>query len=187
MQPPKPPLFVRDRRELDDVLSRAKLLECPRCGRAGTLIGHGYVRGYAEHTNDRVIRGRRLLCSRRHRRSGCGHTRSVYVASIIRDFVVGSHTLSRMWQGIVDGCCPKIAWERSRPDLCLRSAYRLWKRLLAAQSHIRTATATFCAPPASDDVRPFAQLFEHLNLLTEPAVDCVIARFQLATQKHLFD
>jgi hypothetical protein len=46
MQLLKPPLFVRERQELDKVLLRANLLACPHCGRAGMLIGHGFVKGY---------------------------------------------------------------------------------------------------------------------------------------------
>jgi len=177
--------FVRDREALDQTLFEAKQLACPSCRRTGMLIGHGLLMGYAEDTSDREVRGRRLLCSARFRRRGCGRTFSVLLATAIAGFVVRTKTLSRLLEAVVDGGCVKGAWEQLGEPLSLRSAYRLWTRLLAAQSHIRTALVDLTPTPASADQRPFAQVLAHLRRAV--GAHDVLAGFQLSCQRGLFD
>jgi hypothetical protein len=149
------------------------------------VVGHGLLMGYAEHGGEWVVRGRRLLCSRRFRRSGCGRTFSVLLASVLAGFVVRSGTLSRFLQSVVGGLCRKAAWERAAPGLGLRSGYRLWAHLLAVQSRVRTMLCGVASPPASADARPMAQMLAHLRELVGDA-DCVLSGFQLAFQRGLF-
>jgi hypothetical protein len=185
MQYPRPPLFVRELAELSELLLRAKLMACPHCGRAGLLIGHGLLMGNAEHAGARVVRGRRLLCSNRARRPGCGRTCSVRLANVIKGFTVRTHALSRTWHAVAEGACLKVAWERARAGLCLRSGYRLWRRLLAAQPHVRTALSSLCPPPDSDDARPFVQLHQHLQRALSSTMGCLLAGLQLSAQRSL--
>lgn len=184
------PRFVRNREALDDVLGGAKQIACPHCRRTGMLVGHGLLMGYAERGSDREIRGRRLLCSARFRRSGCGRTFSVLLATVIAGFTVRTPTLSAILEAVVGGVNRKAAWERLRetataPELALRSGYRLWARLCAAQSRIRTALSDLTSPPASTDRQPTAQLLAHLRSVVG-AAPCVLAGFQLALQRGLF-
>jgi hypothetical protein len=178
--------FVRNLHELDGVLARAKQMPCPYCRRSGMVIGHGLLVGYSEHSSDQVVRGRRFVCSRRFRRAGCGRTFSVLIASVIARFTVRTGTLSRLLIAIVGGLCPKAAWERhAASGLSLRSGYRLWRRILHAQSHLRTTLCTACPPPSCTDPRPPAQFLAHMQRALGPA-ECLFAAFQLAFQRHLF-
>ena len=68
-----PKRFAADEAELGALGLQLKQWRCPHCGREGALIGHGWLRGYAEHGGEGVIRGRRVFCSNRFRRGGCGH------------------------------------------------------------------------------------------------------------------
>lgn len=149
------------------------------------VVGHGLLMGYAEHGGEWVVRGRRLLCSRRFRRSGCGRTFSVLLATVLAGFIVRSRTLSRFLELVVGGVCRKAAWERASPGLTLRSGYRLWARLLAVQSRVRTVLCGVGPPPASTDVRPVAQMLAHLRQVLG-ATECLFAGFQLAFQRDLF-
>lgn len=177
--------FVRDRQALDELLLGAKQMKCPHCHRIGMLIGHGFLVGYDEHGSDRVSRGRRFLCSNRFLRSGCGRTFSVWIASVLAGFVVRTEPLSRLLRAVVSGQCVKAAWERhASSGLTLRSGYRLWHRLMAAQSHLRTALCSTAPPPACNDHRPLAQLLCHLQHALGPS-ECVLAAFQLSLQRHL--
>jgi len=177
--------FVRDTHALDEKLAQAKQLACPHCRRTGMLVGHGLLVGYAESSSERETRGRRLLCSARFRRSGCGRTFSVLLASVIAGFVVRTPTLSRLMASVVAGLSRKAAWERMGVSLSLRSGYRLWQRLLAAQSHLRTTLSRLQPPPACADVRPMAQLSAHLRRAFG-AADCVFATLQLTCQSGVF-
>lgn len=191
MTPEATPRFVRDRQALDEILVNAKQTECPHCHRAGMLVGHGLLSGYAERGGDREVRGRRLLCSARFRRSGCGRTISVLLATVVAGFTVRTPTISAFLESVVAGLSRKAAWERAQapasgaPGLSLRSGYRLWDRLVAAQSRIRTALCRRAPPPATTDARPIAQMLAHLRA-TFTAAGCFLAPFQLALQRGVF-
>lgn len=182
---------MQDRNALDEVLVVARQSPCPHCRRTGTLVGHGLVMGYAERGTDRDVRGRRLLCSARARRTGCGRTCSVLIATVIAGFTVGAATLSRLLEEVVSGRSRKRAWERLQEaagggaGLSLRSCYRLWSRLCAAQSRIRTALSGFVPPPATADAHPVAQMLAHLRLVAGTS-GCVVAAYQLALQRGVF-
>jgi hypothetical protein len=150
------------------------------------LIGHGLLMGYAELGSDRVVRGRRLLCSKRGRRSGCGRTFSARIASVIAGFTVRTCTLSRLLLAVVGGSCLKAAWDKSvASGLTLRSGYRLWRRLQLAQSHLRSALCSLGPPPSCPNTQPLAQLASHLQQ-TLSSMDCLFAAFQLTLQRHVF-
>jgi hypothetical protein len=191
MAPQTAPRFVRDRQALDELLSGAKQISCPRCHHAGMLVGHGLLTGYAERGGEREIRGRRLLCSAHFRRSGCGRTFSVLIATAVAGFTARTPTISALLGGVVGGLSRKAAWERAHapvggaPGLSLRSGYRLWARLVAAQSRIRSALAGLTPPPPTTDGRPIAQVLAHLRHAFAGA-GCVLAAFQLAFQRGVF-
>lgn len=176
--------FVRDLSALDELVRRAKQMACPRCHRTGMRIGHGRLTGNAERGNAHEIRGRRLLCSARFRRPGCGRTYSVLIATVIAHFTVRTPTVSAFLQAVVGGLSRKAAWQSAGgpPGLSLRSGYQLWHRLRTAQSHIRTALCSLVPPPATTDGRPIAQMLAHLRHALD-AAGCVLAAFQLALQR----
>jgi len=181
-----PPRFVRDREGLDAVLAEAKQIACPHCRRIGMVVGHGLLMGYAEHGGEWAVRGRRLLCSRRFRRSGCGRTFSVLLATVLAGFVVRARSVSRLLESVVaGGLCRKAAWKQAAPGLTLRSGYRLWARVVAVQSRVRTVLCGVGPPPASSDVRPIAQMLTHLRQVLGVTA-CLFAGFQLAFQRDLF-
>lgn len=175
--------FVRDEAELERWLLTAKLEACPHCGCVGALNAHGWLRGYSELGSERVVRGRRVFCSNRHRRPGCGRTFSVLLCGVLGGFVVGAETLSRFATAVLSGASRKAAWERLG-KLSVHSGYRLWHRLARAQPHIRTALLGVCPPPACDDREPLAQLMAHLNQAL-PSAECVLSAFQLRLQRPL--
>jgi len=181
-----PHRFVRDLDALDAVLLTAKLTPCPHCRRTGMLIGHGLLWGYAERGCETVVRGRRLICSKRGRRTGCGRTFSVRLSNIIAGFTVRTNTLSRMLTAVTLGKSLRSFWQAERPlGLCLRSGYRLWRRLLCAQPLLRTALHSKAPAPPNDDSQPFAQLFAHLHSVLGTS-DCVLGAFQHEFQRGLF-
>jgi hypothetical protein len=181
-----PPRFVRGVEDLDLVLRDVKLWRCPHCRRFGTLIGHGLLFGYAEHGSEREVRGRRLLCSSHGKRGGCGRTFSVRLGSMLTGFCARTWTLSRLWIAVVAGLCINAAWtQHVGSSLSLRSGYRLWHRLLSAQSHLRTTLLATGPPPHCADPHPMSQLLAHLHHalgLAQPSDTCVLSLFQLRFQ-----
>jgi len=135
--------FVRDALALLGI----KLVTCHHCGRCGALIGHGFLRGYAEHSADCEVRGRRFFCSNRARRPGCGRTFSTVLMTVLRGFLVRTLTLLGLAVAVLSGLTRRAAWLREAGGaLSLTSGYRLWLRLQQAQSGHLVEYATRCGP-----------------------------------------
>ena len=161
-------------------------MACPHCHRIGMVVGHGLLFGYAEHGSSRVVRGRRFFCSHRFRRSGCGKTFCVRLASMIAGFSVRTSALSQTLIAVVGGLCLKTAWESASSGLSLRSGYRLWHHLIQSQSHLRTRLCACGPPPFCDDSRSYAELLAHLQRALGQGSYCLFADSQLTLQTHLF-
>lgn len=177
--------FVDSEQELRALDAKAQA--CPHCGLYGTLNAHGWLLGYAEIGSARIVRGRRLYCSSRFRRPGCGRTLSVLLANMIAGFTVTTRTLARFVVAVVAGACRKAAWERAQgAGLSLRSGYRLWARIDRAQSALRTRLCRIAPPPQTRSVLPMAQLVAHLSAIFGSA-EHALSRFQSHFQVSLFD
>lgn len=171
------PRFVDDEAGLEQARLQAKQDHCPHCGRADTLVGHGLLYGYAAHGSETIVRGRRLLCSNRHRRPGCGHTVAVLLATVLACCVVSTRVLSALVEAFIDGHAPSAVDLPVHP----RSRTRLWQRLLRAQHHLRTRLLSLAPPPSTTSPEPIAQLWAHLRHVFAAAV-CPWAAFHLRFQ-----
>lgn len=174
--------FYKSAEDWDALRERLKLTPCPHCQVVGMLIQHGFLRGYDDRSSRRqTVRGRRLLCSNRHKRRGCGRTFSVWCADQIRRLSVTTATL---WQFLKRAVAGSIAAAIHAADgyLSDRTWQRLWRRFHQAQSTIRTALCSTCPPPdlpAAASPRPAAHVLAHLKAAF-PDADCPIAAFQHA-------
>lgn len=158
-----PPSFVSSVKRLDECLRFAKLQRCPHCKQSGTLIGHGFLRGYAEHGSELALRGRRLLCSNRLLRSGCGRTVVILLDWILPRFSVRAPRLFEFAKAVIGGASRRAAWlATATGGMALATGYRLWQQLQASQSYLRTLLSALSSPPKSlDALEPWAQLLEH--------------------------
>lgn len=55
---------------------------CPHCGKSEHSVSHGYLYKHLSIDRREVV-GKRILCSRRDGRNGCGRTRQWYLADIV--------------------------------------------------------------------------------------------------------
>jgi hypothetical protein len=175
---------VAGEEQLDECVRQARFWPCPRCGRVGALVGHGLLVGYGEDGGFPVVRGRRFLCSNRHRQRGCGRTFSVLLDSVLRGFVVRALTLFELVVAIVSGLSIAAAWRSAAASrFSPTSGYRLWRRLRLWQPHLRARLARVAPAPACASTEPWAQLLAHLRQQpgTQP-----LAAFQLRFQLDLF-
>lgn len=178
--------FVRSHTEFDAWISRTKLAGCPRCGQYGTLIGHGYLRGYSDRDDSMVTRGRRLFCSNRHRRRGCGRTVSALAARHLGGFIVTTLTLAVLLVRLRAGATCAAAWRATGCALTLRSGYRLRQRLVDAQASLRTRLTRLRAPPVCPSPLPLDHMTDHLRA-TFPDSNDPLAELQLRFQGGAFD
>jgi hypothetical protein len=178
--------FCRNDDEWRSFAERLKLMPCPHCKVVGTLIRHGFLFGFdASSPGQETMRARRIFCSNRRTRRGCGRTFSVWCADKIRRF---SLTAGRLWKFLQCAVAGSIIAAIRAADCHLsdRTLQRVWKRFDLGQSKIRTALSTRCPPPelpATAPVvpsrRPAAQVLAHLQAAF-PGTDCPIATFQHA-------
>jgi hypothetical protein len=174
--------YVADAAQLAAFAARAKLQACPHCLVVGTLIGHGSLRGYSDQETGRVVRGHRFFCSNRHRRAGCGRTFPVLFSEVLFGFVVRLGTVFRFVEAVAAGLSRWAAWGREvAAAMSLRTAYRLWRRLRAAQVTIRARLCRVCPPPESSSREPLVQLLSHLRRAF-PASPSPFAAYQLSLQ-----
>ena len=192
MSPLSPPRFVNDEPALAAVLDGIKLVACPHCRQTGALIGHGHLRGYSERGSECVVRGRRVFCSNRGRRTGRGRTFSVTLATVLCGFLVRTLTLWNFASAVVRGLSRRAAWLLAAGSaLSLTSGYRLWRRLGTAQCALRARLCRELPAPPSTAREPLAQLFAHLGLVVgsgdAPLTSNPFAVFQQHLQCGLFD
>ena len=183
------PRFARDEPALLGLLLGIKLVACPHCRRCGALIGHGFLRGYAECGSEQVLRGRRFFCSDRYLGEGCGRTFSVTLTTVLGGFVVRTLTLFCFAQAVLAGLTRRAAWlGAARGAFSLSSGYRLWRRLQAAQSALRARLWREAPAPACAAREPLAQLFAHFAaVLGGSDDDDLFAAFQGHGQGGIFD
>jgi len=164
---------------------RLKLTACPHCQSVGTLIRHGCLRGYDESSpRQKTVRARRVFCSNRNARPGCGRTFSVFNARKIRRLSLTAGCLWRFLQNAVAGSLAAASHAASSLR-CDRTWQRVWKRFDLGQSKIRTALSGLCRPPqppAGSPTRPprrpaAAETLAHLQAAF-PQAECPVAAFQ---------
>ena len=180
--------FYRSAEEWIALAERLKQTPCPHCKVVGALIRHGYLRGYDESSPRRkTIRARRLYCSNRQARRGCGRTFSVWLANKIRRLSLTSGALWRFLQRAAAGSI-LAAIRAVDCSLSDRTWQRIWKRFDQGQSKIRTALSARCPPPewpaqspSEPAPPPAAHVLAHLHAAF-PDADCPIAAFQHTLQ-----
>jgi hypothetical protein len=145
-------------------------MSCPHCKVVGTLNRHGYLRGYDQsHPQRKTVRARRIFCSNRQARRGCGRTFSICCADKIHRLSLTTSCLWRFLQRAVAGSIA-AAIRAAGCHFSDRTWQRLWKRFNLGQSKIRTALSQRCPPPelpaslpAKASRRPAAQTLVHLQ------------------------
>jgi hypothetical protein len=171
--------FYRNNLEWQAIAERLKLTPCPHCMAVGALIRHGFLYGFDDsnphHNNPRA---RRIFCSNRNARPGCGRTFTVWAADKIRRLGLTTSALWRFLQhAVAHGILAAI--RASRSHLCDRSLLRIWNRFHLGQSRIRTALFGCCPLPQLPAAHhPAAQVLAHLQAAF-PDHHCPIAAFQL--------
>jgi hypothetical protein len=175
--------FYRSAEDRSAIAERLKQTPCPHCKVVGMLIRHGSLRGYDQSTQRQTVRARRVFCSNRQARRGCGRTFSVWGADKIRRLSLTTGCLWRFLQCAVAGSI-RAASRAVAGHLSDRTWQRLWQRFGLGQSKIRTALSGRCPPPelptplpAKPARRPAAHVLAHLQAAF-PDADCPIAAFQ---------
>jgi hypothetical protein len=174
------PRFYRSDEQWLSIVEQLKLTPCPHCNRVDSLILHGFLYGFDDSSPQRMTRrARRIFCSNRNRRTGCGRTFTVWPAHRIRRRSLTAHTLwSFLQRAVTDTLADAIRTASSH--LSHRTWQRIWSRFLVAQSTIRTALTARrppAIPPPNSLHSSAAQTIAHLQSVF-PNDNSPIASFQ---------
>jgi hypothetical protein len=181
-----PPRYYASEEEFQLLRAKIKMSACPHCRGVGTLNLHGHLRGYAEQGgNTPVHRGRRLFCSNRRHRSGCGITVSLWLAGFLRNHILTLPTLWLFLAGILAGPTQAAAFRRTASALHPTTLYRAFRKVRQAQSRLRTHLYRLIKPPERPpSASPMADTLAHLQAAF-PHARCPPADYQLRFQ-HAF-
>lgn len=178
-------LFVRDEAHLQQQLRGVKQVTCVHCGSVGTLNLHDRV--YGNHCCDadkRRMRGRRLWCSNRGKRRGCGRTMCIMHAHLLPRHTLDAASADSLMKGLGHGHSIRAAWLKACTPISLDGVYRFVRRLRRGLDRLRTALHARCRPPPSTSPDPLIQTIAHLRDAF-PATASPSAAFQLALQRPL--
>jgi hypothetical protein len=181
------PAFYSNQEDFRQLHSRLKQTACPHCQEIGNLNLHGYLCGYSDSAAaQEMIRGRRIFCSNRGRRRGCGKTFGILAANIIKKCIIGAGRLWRFLKNAAAGLSKIQAFKTSVPGFSATSCYRIWNRFLLSQSRLRVLLSWFCPAPVLPGARaPIIQTIMHLKSAFKNAA-CPVAVFQKHFQTQFF-
>ncbi|WP_162926426.1 hypothetical protein [Teredinibacter purpureus] len=112
-------------------------LTCVHCSKSDQFVSHGII--YKQRSSvlaDKV--GKRLFCSNRYGRSGCGRTFQLYVASEVPAFRYGAAHLFIFITALVAKVGISEAYHQATGQLETRNAWRWLNRLMFKLSHYRS-------------------------------------------------
>lgn len=156
-----------------------KLTTCPHCQYFGWLILHGFL--YSSISNK--IRGRRVFCSNRGNKKGCGQTSSILKADTLIYKNIDAETLWLYLLLISQGCNKLKAMTRAGGCYTESTVYYLFRLFIDNLSHIRTCLTRLKKPPDCPDItNPSFQTLTHLMITAEDDL-CPIVWFQYHFQK----
>jgi hypothetical protein len=175
----KPKRFYGSHKEFQQIHFTLKQTTCPRCKTTGTLNLHGYLRGYDDKSSaEQKIRGKRIFCSNRNLRPGCGKTFSVLAVNILKKFIVSAAGLWRFLKNIAAGLNKINAFKIAGLRFSHTTCYRLWKRFSRCQTKIRTRLLPLCHPPELQRAfSPAIQTITHLRRAFKNT-GCPVTAFQ---------
>jgi len=132
--------FFKDLDSLDlftvELERHQNLLECKKCSKNDQFVSHGYV--YKKHVQGGIRTvGKRIFCSDRYRRSGCGSTLRLYLAAELPALQYTTTELFIFLSSLIDNISIQKAYEKATLTENPRNAYRWLTKCLRKLSDYR--------------------------------------------------
>jgi hypothetical protein len=171
--------------ELKNVKFKIKLKKCPHCGIVGMFILHGYVYGYTETRTDKNIKGRRIFCSNRNKRTGCGKTLYYRIIDFLKQTLISSSTAWDFLHSIVSEKSIEKAYDSLNPEcvISLTTFFRLWKKFKLHIHKIRSNLANRYPIIKTNEVCPYLETIRQLEKTFTKTNNNPIAEYQKVFQK----
>jgi len=137
-------------------------LACKSCSKSNQFVSHGFV--YKKHSQGRQRTvGKRILCSNRYGKSGCGRTTRLYLSDEMPLLQYTAEHLFIFLVALLAGFSIHSAYTRATRSLNPRNAYRWLNKLQRKLMDYRNVLATLprTVPPL------FANRSRRLQLLLQ--------------------
>ena len=165
-------------------------LTCQHCGDQGHFVPHGFVykNQHIDHSHEKEPVGKRILCSNRYGRAGCGRTLRLYLADCVPALSRTAFHISLFFLGLITGKPIQSAYTDATHTVDPRNAYRWLSKCQAKIIHYRAAlvnrswsysTAFKCR------AQRLQLLLPTVNGLRHQFSDSLVTDFQLK-QQHRF-
>lgn len=165
--------------------SLGEKIQCKHCHQSGQMISHGFI--YRQHSSiEKEPVGKRVFCSNRYGRSGCGRTHQLYVAHRFPFLHYGAAALLIFLCSLLMGRSLEDAYEAATEQVEPRNAWRWLKRLMRNLSDFRCFLKTRLKPtdtaPQLKNRRLSLLLSTLMPLLSQPPHD-PCRHYQLQQQR----
>lgn len=162
-------------------------LECVHCLKNDQFVSHGII--YKQRVNAFAEKvGKRLFCSNRSNRKGCGRTFQIYVASEVPSFRYGASHLFIFITTLLANVNIEEAYYQATEQLETRNAWRWLKKLKFKLCDYRSFLKVRLALPSNQLASPCNSLTHLLptfsRLFTSSNNPCV--NYQLSQQQPFF-
>lgn len=112
-------------------------LECTHCFKKGQFVSHGIIYKQRSSTFSEKV-GKRILCSNRYGRKGCGRTVQLYLANEIPRFRYGAAHLFIFITSLLDNMAITEAYYQATKQTETRNAWRWLSKLISQLSEYRS-------------------------------------------------
>lgn len=149
------------------------------------LNRHSVLRGNdPAAVNGSLVRGRRVFCSNRGQRRGCGKTFPLFFAGTLPRHTFTAGLLWTLLRKILGGATIRAAAQTLGLPCSLEAAYGIVRRLRHRLSAVRSSLCREQPAPASAQTDPLRQTLEHLQCIF-PQSTCALAAYQNHFQRAL--
>ncbi len=162
-------------------------LECVHCSKHDQFVSHGIVYKQRSIAIKEPV-GKRIFCSNRYGRSGCGRTFQLYIASEIPHFRYGAAHLFVFISCLLANLTIHESYQQASGPFESRHAWRWLNKLMAKLGDYRTFLKKRIESLTSYFI-PRTQQLKHLlptlKRLLSNNLDCPLCHYQFAQQKAL--
>lgn len=179
-------IYIRNT-DFDSVRFKLKLTLCPHCKKYGMMILHGYIYGLNEKRQC-VIKGRRVFCSNRNRRAGCGKTIAYRFCEYIRQSFISAQSAWKFLSNILNGSSIESSYNLldTSYTVSLSALYLLWKKFRSRIFETRSKLADKIEITDSSLDCPIRETIYHLGKIKHAQCNNPIEAFQIVFQSSIF-
>lgn len=166
--------------------SQTDTLRCHQCRAGGQLVSHGFVYKQRSQTITEPV-GKRVLCSNRYGRTGCGHTFQLYIASEVPSLQYGATQLAVFIAALLANFSVTSAYRSAVGHAETRHAWRWLNRLMRRLMDYRCIVSTRTQSSFksfSDRCRRLQLLLPTLATLFDAPIRCPCSDFHNKTQSR---